>query len=145
MTTTTAFINGLAGGLVATISMTILMMAIGDDSPPPTALFWSEYVGDGRPEESMPQGMVLHFFYGLSAGVVFAVGAFLLEFGFAGEVALAVAGGLIWGIILFLVAAVFWMNVVLDLDPEREAVIAFAVFHIVYGLVLGAVVGLAFF
>jgi len=145
MTTTTALINGLAGGLVATIVMTVLMMALGDDSPPPTALFWSEYVGDGRPEEYMPQGMVLHFLYGLGAGVVFAVGAFLANLGFAGEIVLALVGGLVWGIILFLVFAVFWMNVILKIDAEREQVIAFVVFHLAYGLVLGAVVGLDFF
>lgn len=51
------FINGLAGGIVATIVMTVFMMALGDDSPPPTALFWSQYVGDGGPEEYMMQGM----------------------------------------------------------------------------------------
>jgi hypothetical protein len=34
-------VSGLVGGLVATIVMTIFMMTLGDDSPPPTALFWA--------------------------------------------------------------------------------------------------------
>jgi hypothetical protein len=47
--TDVTLLNGLLGGVLATIVMTALMMALGDDSPPPTALFLSKYVGDGPP------------------------------------------------------------------------------------------------
>lgn len=63
-------LNGLLGGLLATIVMTALMMPLGDDSPPPTALFLSKYVGEGDPEEFMLQGMLLHFLYGTGGGIV---------------------------------------------------------------------------
>lgn len=52
--------------------MTIFMMLLGDDSPPPTALFWSKYLGDRSPNQYMMQGMMLHFIYGIIAGGVFA-------------------------------------------------------------------------
>jgi len=133
-------VNGLAGGVVATIVMTVFMMALGDDSPPPTALFWSKYVADGDPDEYMMQGMVLHILYGLGAGVVFAL--VLPVAGFA-SVGLTTAAGLgvAYGVVLFVVAAVLWMNVVLDIDAELPMVGMFLLFHLVYGVVLGAWLG----
>jgi hypothetical protein len=133
-------VNGLTGGVIATVVMTVFMMALGDDSPPPTAIFWSEYVGDGAPDEYMMPGMILHVLYGLGAGVAF--GVVLPVVGFT-TAALAVAAGLGlgYGIVLFVVAAGFWMNVVLDLDVEPPQVAMFLFFHLVYGVVLGAWVG----
>jgi len=129
-------LNGLVGGLVATIVMTVFMMALGDDSPPPTALFWSKYVGDGEPDEYMMQGMVLHMLYGIIAGLVFVIAVPLLGISI-GSMTTAVLYGLAYGFVLFLGAAVFWMNVVLDLDPEMPMVAMFLVFHLIYGGVLG--------
>lgn len=65
-------LNGLVGGFVATLVMTGFMMTMGDDSPPPTALLWAKYVGDGEPDQYMMQGMALHLLYGTIAGGVFA-------------------------------------------------------------------------
>lgn len=134
-------LNGLIGGLLATIVMTAFMMALGDDSPPPTALFWAKYVGDGDPSEYMMQGMVLHFLYGISAGI--ALGVILIAGGFdTVELLGAVSAGLGYGVVLFVIAAVLWMNVVLDLDAEPRMVGMFLIFHLVYGGVLGAVLGI---
>ncbi|MUV88548.1 hypothetical protein GJ629_00485 [Halapricum sp. CBA1109] len=130
-----SIINGLAGGLLATIVMTVFMMALGDDSPPPTAALWAKYVGDGPPEEYMMQGMALHILYGISAGAAFAVLFTVLEFGLS--VVTAVGLGLGYGVVLTVVGAVFWMNVVLDMDPDPAMVGTFALFHLVYGAVLG--------
>jgi len=138
--TDVTLLNGLLGGLLATIVMTAFMMTLGDDSPPPTALFWSQYVGDAGPKEYMMQGMVLHFLYGVGAGAVLA--AVLPEVGFETvELLEAVGIGLGYGFVLFVVAAVFWMNIVLDLDPEPSDVGQFLLFHLIYGVVLGAVIG----
>jgi hypothetical protein len=137
-------VDGLAGGIVATIVMTAFMLALGDDSPPPTAVFYAKYVGNGRPSDYMPQGMFLHVMYGIGAGVVFAY------LGVAGLLAFTpanltngVSNGLVYGFVLFAGAAVFWMNIVLDLDPEPADVAQFLGFHLVYGAVLGAWVGAA--
>lgn len=130
-------LNGLVGGLVATIVMTVFQMALRDDSPPPTALLWSKHVGNGPPEDYMMQGMVLHFVYGIGAGGAFAVGLVALGVSIA-SMGVAVGYGLAYGVVLFVIAAVLWMNVVLDLDAEPTMVAMFLFFHLVFGAVLGA-------
>jgi hypothetical protein len=133
-------LGGLVGGLVATIVMTVFMMALGDDSPPPTALFWSKYVGDEGPESYMMQGMALHMFYGVVAGVVLVVALPVAGLGDTTLVTI-LGAGLAYGFVLFVGAAAFWMNVVLALDPEPKQVGAFMLFHLIYGAVLGGVLG----
>lgn len=131
-------LGGLVGGLVATMAMTMVMMALGDGSPPPTAALWSKYVGDGTPEEYVPQGMGVHLLYGIGAGAVFAVALPVLGFGSAGIVTvlgLAVA----YALVLTVVGAVFWMKIVLAMDPEPQQAALFGVFHLTYGVVLAAV------
>lgn len=58
-------LGGLIGGLLATIAVTVFIMTLGDDSPPPTAALWSKFVGDEPPEEYVLPGMVLHMLYGI--------------------------------------------------------------------------------
>ncbi len=135
----TAVVNGLLGGFVATVAMTVLMMALGDDSPPPTAIFWSKYVGNAGPDSYMMQGMVLHFLYGIAGGGVLAV--LLTVAGVTGLLP-AVGAGLGYGFVLFVFAAGFWMNVVLDMDAGPKEAGMFLFFHLVYGGVLGAIIGL---
>jgi len=133
-------LGGLAGGIVATVVMTVFMMTLGDDSPPPTALFWSTYVGDGDPDEYVMPGMALHMLYGIGAGV--ALAAALLATGFGDISILTLVGvGLGYGVVLFVGAAAFWMNLVLGLNPDKKQVGAFLLFHLVYGGVLGATLG----
>ncbi|MFW6153313.1 MAG: hypothetical protein ACOC42_03025 [Halobacteriota archaeon] len=134
-------INGLLGGLLATIVMTAFMMTLGGDDPPPTALFWSKYIGDEDPEAYMMQGMVLHALYGIGAGGVFAVIVDALSLDIS-DLVMAILLGLGYAIILFIVAAVFWMNIVLKLDADRRQVMLFLLFHLIYGVVLGAWIGL---
>lgn len=134
-------IGGLVGGLVATIVMTVFMMGLGDDSPPPTSLFWSKYVGGGDPDEYVMQGMVLHMIYGVVAGGIFAVIVPLLGFVSVATVGSALLWGLVYGFVLFLGAAVFWMNVVLGMSPEMKMAGTFLFFHLVYGAVLGGWLG----
>ena len=131
-------LGGVVGGLVATIVMTIFMMGLGDDSPPPTALFLSQYVGDDDPEAYMLPGMALHVLYGIGSGVVLA--AILPAAGFGNVDALVAIGiGLAYGVVLFVGAAVFWMKLVLGMDPEPKDVGLFLLFHLIYGGVLGGV------
>lgn len=133
-------IDGLVGGLVATILMTAVMRVVGDGSPPPTAALWAKYVGDGPPEAFAPQGLVLHLLYGTVAGGVFVAAAPALGLGLDG-VAGAALWGLIYGVVLFVVGAAVWLRGVLGLAPDRDDVVQFLVLHLVYGLGLGAVVG----
>ncbi|WP_049979955.1 hypothetical protein [Halolamina rubra] len=134
-------LDGLAGGLVATIAMTALMLALGDDSPPPTALFLAKYVGDGDPEAYAMPGMLLHVAYGIAAGGVFAALVPALGFVSVASVTTGVLWGVVYGVVLFAGGAGFWMNVVLGLEPAPKQVGAFLLFHLIYGLVLGGWLG----
>jgi hypothetical protein len=133
-------LSGLVGGLLATIVMTMFMMALGDDSPPPTAQLWAKYVGDGPAEDYMMPGMALHMMYGIGAGVAFVLVAPALGFGLE-TLLTAIAFGAAYGILLTVVGMVLWMRVVLAMEPNPKMMGMFAVFHLVYGVVLGAVVG----
>lgn len=133
---------GVVGGLIATIAMTALMLTMGDDSPPPTALLWAKVTG-GDPADAMMPGMVLHLFYGVVAGAVLAAVAVagLLPLSLGSLVGGAIAG-IGYGIVLFVVAAAVWMRGVLGMEPEPQQVGGFLVFHLVYGVVLGGFLGL---
>mgnify|MGYP000486363196 CR=1 FL=1 len=137
-------IDGFVGGVVATVAMTALMMTMGDDSPPPTALFLAKYVGDGDPTAYKKPGLLLHLGYGIAGGAVFVLAAPAVGFGLA-TTGTAVLAGLAYGFVLFLVAAMFWMNVVLGMDADLKMATLFLLFHLVYGGVLGAVAGAGLF
>lgn len=132
-------IAGLAGGLVATIVMTTLMMVMGDGGPPPTAGLVAKFAG-GEPEDYAMPGMALHFIYGIVAGAVFAVGAPLVGLNL-GSPAVAVGLGLVYGIILMIGGMVFWMRMVIGMEPDRDMMMMFGTVHVVYGVVLGAFLG----
>jgi len=110
-------LSGLVGGLVATIAMTMFMMALGVDSPPPTAALWAKFVGDKEPEAYMMPGMALHMMYGIGPG-----GAFALIATTAGLGVDTLTGALLWALgfaaVLTVVGMVFWMRVVLAMEPK---------------------------
>jgi hypothetical protein len=134
-----SLVAGLAGGLIATIVMTITMQLLGDGGPPPTARLVATLSG-GDPEDHVMPGMVLHVLYGLLAGVVFALGAPVVGFGFD-SLGIAVGLGLAWGLVLAVGGMVFWMRLVIGLEPDRGMLVVFGTAHAVYGVVLGAFLG----
>jgi len=130
---------GLVGGLVATVVMTGVMMAMGDGGPPPTAALVATFAG-GEPADHRMPGMVLHLVYGTVAGAVLAVGAPLVGLGL-GSTVVATAVGLGYGIVLMVGGMAFWMRGVIGMEPDRDTMLTFGVVHVVYGVVLGAVLG----
>jgi len=130
---------GVVGGLVATVLMTVVMKAIGDDSPPPTAALVAKVAG-GDPPDHLAPGMLLHLLYGTVAGLVFALALPELGFGSAG-LPVVTGLGLVYGVLLTVGGMVFWMKLVLGMDPEPGRVKVFVTVHLVYGLVLGGIVG----
>lgn len=149
-------INGLVGGLVATVVMTGVMLALGDDSPPLPAFVWSTYIGGGTPEQFRRQGIALHFLYGSVAGGLFVPGAAVLKWGFeaAAQVFLTAGTftiiwgpgwgllwGLCWGSVLFVIATVCWRKAILDMEIDLNHAGLSLLFHLVYGAVLGVWVG----
>jgi hypothetical protein len=136
----TTLIAGLAGGLVATIVMTMLMMVMGDGGPPPTARLVARFAG-GEPEKYAMPGMVLHVLYGIGAGVVFALGVPALNIIDLGSIGLAAAAGFVYGLVLMIGGMVFWMRMVIGLEPDGDMMRMFGTVHVVYGVVLGAFMG----
>jgi hypothetical protein len=132
-------IAGLAGGVVATIVMTVVMMVMGDGGPPPTARLVAKFAG-GQPEEYAMPGMALHFAYGIVAGAVFAVGVPLIGLSLT-SIVVAAGLGLVYGIVLMIGGMVFWMRMVIGIEPDRDTMMTFGVVHVVYGVVLGAFLG----
>lgn len=130
---------GLAGGLVATIVMTVLMMVMGDGGPPPTAGLVAKFTG-GEPDDYAMPGMALHLLYGIGAGVVFAVGVPLLGFELD-SIAVGAGLGLVYGLVLMIGGMAFWMRTVIGIDPDRSMLTTFGTVHVVYGVVLGAFLG----
>ena len=134
-----SLIAGLVGGVAATVVMTAAMMVLGDGGPPPTAQLVAKFAGGDPAERAMP-GMALHLLYGIVAGGVFAVGAPLLG-ARLGSLGVAVALGVVYGVVLAAVGMGFWMRLVLGVDPDRGTLATFATVHVLYGVVLGAVLG----
>ncbi len=137
-----SIIGGLVGGLVATIVMTAIMMLMGDDGPPPTAMLVAKFAG-GDPEDYAMPGMALHFLYGIGAGAVFAV-VLPLVVSDPG-IGVAVGLGLVYGVVLMIGGMVGWMRGVIGMEPDADMMKTFGTVHVVYGLVLGAVVGAGLF
>jgi len=132
-------VAGLAGGLVATIIMTIVMKAIGDGGPPPTAALVATFA-DGDPGDYAMPGMLLHVLYGVLAGAVFAVGVPLVGLNL-GSVAVAAGLGLVYGVVLMVGGMAFWMRTVVGMEPDRNTMATFGTVHVVYGVVLGVLLG----
>ena len=130
---------GLAGGLVATIVMTAVMMVMGDGGPPPTAGLVAKFAGGDPADYAMP-GMILHLVYGVVAGAVFAVGVPLVGLSL-GSIGVAIGLGLVYGIVLMIGGMVFWMRMVIGMEPDKDMMVMFGTVHVVYGVVLGAFLG----
>lgn len=133
-------LSGAVWGLVGAVAMVVVMNARGGDAPPPFAVFWASYLGDGDPADAMPQALVLHAIYAVVAGAVYTLVFNLVGpslglpiTGYAGGIVL----GLVWAIVLLAGAVAFWGNLVLDLDPDSEQVRTLVFAHLAFGLVLG--------
>lgn len=135
----TSVIAGLAGGFVATIVMTIVMMVTGDGGPPPTAALVAKF-RDGEPEDHAMPGMVLHLLYGTVAGAVFAVGVPLIGLTLE-SITVAIGLGFVYGLVLMIGGMMFWMRIIIGMESDRDMMIMFGTVHVIYGIVLGAFLG----
>jgi hypothetical protein len=138
---TVAALRGLQAGFVATLIMTAFRLPIMR-SLPPSANFWSTYVGSGEPEDYPVIGLLLHLLYGTVNGAVFG-GLFALQ---SAERSVEPEGrGIVWGSIFGMCLSAFGSQMVLNglLDSRLEAdeLTLFHAGHLVYGIALGAWVG----
>jgi hypothetical protein len=134
---------GVVGGVLGAAAVQAIVRWTDLGSLPATQ-FWATYLGDGDPGEYVRQGTYLHVLYGAVAGGCYPRLFWLL--GFAGEdfaaLPWSLAIGLAFGLLAFVVALVFLALGVVEMDVTGERVAAFLSLHLVYGLVVGAVVGL---
>ena len=85
-------------------------------------------------------GMLLHLGYGIVAGAVFAVGVPVLGLSL-GSLGVAIGLGLVYGIVLMIGGMAFWMRTVIGMEPDKGTMVTFGAVHVVYGVVLGGVLG----
>lgn len=133
--------RALQGGLFATVVMTAFRLPILR-SLPPTANFWSKYVGRGHPEEYTGIGLVLHLVYGAVGGAIFGLLYATLDL-FPG--AATETRGVIWGGAYGMALSVFGDRVVLQralgMPVEEGTETVFHTSHLIYGVALGGWVG----
>ena len=129
-----SFVGGAAGGAFGTVLMTLLRTPITRELPP-TADFWAQYVGDGRPEDYPLIALALHLAYGMGAGVAF--GAFAGDADQTRSLRLAEA----YAVPLALFGDYAVLRGLLGMDPDRDEASFFRASHLVYAVGLGAVVG----
>ncbi|WP_254861550.1 DUF6789 family protein [Halovivax gelatinilyticus] len=136
-----ASLRGLQAGFVATLIMTAFRLPIMR-SLPPSAHFWSRYVGGGEPDDHQVAGIALHLVYGTSAGAVFG-GLFALQD--AEEAIEPEQRGLLWGSVFGMGLSAFGSQIMLKellgLELDADELALFHAAHLVYGLALGAWVG----
>ena len=133
-------LTGAVWGLAGALAMVVVMNLRGGEAPPPFAVFWAKFLGDGDPAGAMPQAMSLHAGYALVAGTVYAAGVGPVGAS-AGLGATTLVGGvvlgLVWALVLLVVAMAFWGRLVLDLDPGPAQRRTLVLAHAAYGLTLG--------
>jgi ABC-type uncharacterized transport system permease subunit len=130
-------VRGCKGGLIATAVMTVYRVPVFR-ALPPTAEFWSRYIGHRDAEAYLPQGVLLHFLYGMVAGGLFGplfswlTARQSMDRPFAG-----VVYGLVYGLLLSVIGTRIMFEHVIDNELEPDQALVFHVGHAIYGLTLG--------
>lgn len=139
------WLAGLLGGLVATAAMTVVMMPTMKGASGPSVLFAKLTGGDPNSSGLKMAGMMGHFAYGASAGLVFGAlttGAFGWTEGLWGW-------GILFGLILMGIMLMFWVPILGmmkqmiagSMGQKMMTMMAGLAAHAVYGVVLGVLVG----
>lgn len=134
---------GLAGGLAGSVVMLVVLEATLVEGQPPAVEFYGDHVGNGDPSQYRARGTALHLVYGAAAGGLYPRLAHAV--GLSGDVwamlpwSLAPAVG--FATVLWTIGVVYAGLGFFRFEFERSQLLHFLGFHLVYGLVLGVVVG----
>jgi len=134
---------GVMGGIVGAAAMQGVIRWRDLGYSPATHL-WSKYVADGEPPEFVRQGVYLNLLYGAIAGGVYP--RLFHSLGFGGDLFAALPGslisGLAFGALAFLFAMALVIVGVIDMDVDVKRIGMVLGLHLLYGVVLGFVVGI---
>jgi hypothetical protein len=134
---------GVLGGVVgALVTLAAIQWRDRDYSLATRSL--SSAIADGDPAEYRQQGATVHVVYGAIAGGCYPRVAWMLGFEGHQFAALPYSAtvGVGFGLLAFVVALAFGLAGVVDLDLDGQIVATAVTRHVLYGLVVGAVVGL---
>ncbi|MBI4218828.1 MAG: hypothetical protein HY682_01705 [Chloroflexi bacterium] len=139
------WLAGLLGGLIATAAMTVVMMPTMKGPSGPSILFSKITKGDPNSSGLKMAGMMGHFAYGATAGLVF--GAITIDgFGWAQSIW---GWGALYGLALLGIMMMLWVPMLGmikqmmagSMGQRMTTMMAGLGAHVVYGLVLGVLVG----
>lgn len=133
-------LGGLLGGGLGAVGAVAVRRAMWD-APGTATMVWAKYLGDGDAHGYEHRGVVVDLLYGTVAGGVFAVLAGALRLELSSPVG-AFPAAVGWAAVLGVVAVGFWWWVAIGKVPRGRSLLGLVGAHLVYGVVLGAVVGL---
>lgn len=137
----TSLLLGLVGGFLGSLVMAVLMMASSGGQPALPQMFAARARGKPPTDPSAKMGgMVAHLVYGSFMGLVFVFGSNAIVIGESLWIT-----GILFALVLFLIAAMVVMPASgVTRDKMRQMpkgrVVGLFVVHLVYGLVLVAVI-----
>lgn len=143
-------VAGLVGGFVGTLVLSMGMMPMMKGQPSPTQLLASKFLNKKTPEQNKMLGMMLHFFYGTIAGLIFVLVLDALYDPALGTLSTGewVGWALAWGVLLWL-GSFMWQMILgqmkqmmaMPAGAKMKMMGGFFVLHLVYGAVLGGIAG----
>lgn len=128
-----SLVNGLVGGALATVVLTLVIAAPKDDLAPLSAEFLSEFVG-GEPVDHRRNGLMMHLLYGAAGGAAISV-AFLYADIPATPPAYLITT-VVFGFLLSIWDALG--RLALGRKPSARDVALLITAYLLYGVVLGA-------
>ena len=129
-------LNGIVGGSVATVSMSVFREPVAR-SLPPTASFLSRVTGDDPGDHSF-MAYLLHLCYGMGAGAVFGVASGHAPARLRDSLRAHLSLGAAYGLALSVFGRWVVLPVLTKLDLNDDEAALFDAGHLVYGLALGA-------
>jgi hypothetical protein len=136
---------GVIGGILGAASM-LAVLRWQDLGHSPATQVWARFLanGEGDPIEYVRQGTYLHIVYGAIAGGVYPRLFYLLGIraDLYATLPWSLAIGVAFGLLAFVVAMGLVALNVIEMDVDGRRVGAFLGLHLLYGLMVSAVVGL---
>lgn len=129
-------LNGVVGGSVATVSMSVFREPV-TRSLPPTASFLSRVTGD-EPGDHPLAAYLLHLCYGMGAGAVFGAASARAPARLRDSMRAHLSLGAAYGVALSVFGRRVVLPVLTNLDLDDDEAAMFDAGHLVFGLALGS-------